>query len=73
MSIFLPDNFLSILGGIQSTTTLQRVRIVDAEYEKPDGSDLILDTDYFDQKLEDQSPVGPISSFKPGKNYIKVW
>ncbi len=73
LSIDLPDNFLSILGGIQSTTTLQRVRIVDAEYEKPDGSDLILDTDYFDQKLEDQSPVGPISSFKPGKNYIKVW
>lgn len=69
----LPDSFENILGEIQSTSTLTRARIVDAEFENPDGSDVILDTDFFDKQKDEKSPLGPIALLKKGKNHIKVW
>jgi len=73
LSCDLPESFDNILGSVHSTKTLERVRIVDAEFENPDGSDVILDSDFLDtQKCED-SKLGPISLLKKGKNYIKVW
>lgn len=73
LSCELPESFYNILGEVKSTKTLPRVRIVDAEFENPDGSDLILDTDFLGTQKSDQSPLGPISVLKKGKNYIKVW
>lgn len=73
LSCQLPDSFENIAGVIHSTQTLERVRMVDAEYENPDGSELILDTDFFDEKKTQSSPVGPIALLKKGNNYIKVW
>jgi len=73
LSCDLPECFEALLGEVYSTTNLPRVRIVDAEFENPDGSNLILDTDYLDVKVKGKSPVGPIAEFKKGKNYIKVW
>lgn len=73
LSIELPDSFENITGEIHSTDTLTRVRIVDAEFENPDGSKLVLDYDYLDSQKENNSPLGPISSLKKGKNYIRVW
>jgi hypothetical protein len=73
ISCELPDDFDSFLGTIQSTSTLPRVRIVDAEFERPDGSELIVDTDLLDMQRAEKSPLGPITLLKKGKNYIKVW
>ncbi len=73
LSCELPESFGSLAGEIHSTATLPRVRVVDAEYENPDGSDVVLDTDYFDAKKPDRSPIGPITQLKKGKNRIKVW
>lgn len=73
LSCELPESFYNILGEVKSTKTLPRVRIVDAEFENPDGSDLILDTDFLGTQKADQSPLGPISLLKKGKNRIKVW
>ncbi|HEX3021562.1 MAG TPA: right-handed parallel beta-helix repeat-containing protein, partial [Lachnospiraceae bacterium] len=73
LSCNMPENYESVLGSIQSTSTLARVRIVDAEFENPDGSELLLDTDFFDKEKEMKSTLGPISQFKKGHNYIKVW
>ncbi|RCX12195.1 uncharacterized protein DUF1565 [Anaerobacterium chartisolvens] len=69
----LPDSFENISGEIHSTATLARVRIVDAEFESPDGSNMSLDTDFLDEKKAQRSPLGPITLLKKGKNYIKVW
>jgi hypothetical protein len=52
---------------------LSRVRIVDAEFENPDGSNVILDTDFLDVQRGEKSTLGPITLLKKGKNYIKVW
>lgn len=73
LSCELPESLDTFLGEIQSTTTLPRVRIVDAEFERPDGSEVVLDIDMLDKQREEKSPLGPISSVKKGKNYIKVW
>lgn len=73
LSCELPESFESLLGEIHSTATLPRVRIVDAEFERPDGSELVLDTDYLDSEKAEKTSLGPISLLKKGKNYIKVW
>ncbi|MEG6566723.1 right-handed parallel beta-helix repeat-containing protein [Thermoanaerobacterium saccharolyticum] len=73
LSLQLPDEFENIVGDIHSTKTLERVRIVDAEYESPDGKELVLDTDYLDAKKLGNSSIGPIALLKKGDNCIKVW
>ncbi|MBD8067631.1 right-handed parallel beta-helix repeat-containing protein [Bacillus sp. PS06] len=69
----LPEDFERLLGDIPSTKTLKRVRIVDAEFENPDGSELILDIDFLGNQREARSVLGPIAQFQKGENYVKVW
>ncbi|MFC5469090.1 hypothetical protein ACFPPD_10185 [Cohnella suwonensis] len=73
LSIELPEDFENFGGAVHSTATLPRVRIVDAEFENPDGSDVFLDTDFLDQPRALQSTLGPFALLKKGKNYIKLW
>ena len=73
LSCVLPDNLENIQGKIHSTATLERVRIVDVEFDCPNGKDLILDKDFFDEQKLEKSLIGPIASLKKGENYIKVW
>lgn len=73
LSIELPDAFDSFTGEIHSTDTLARERIVDAEFDRPDGSKLVLDTDYLDNHKENKCTLGPIASLKKDNNYIRVW
>ncbi|MRH43565.1 hypothetical protein GH741_12830 [Aquibacillus halophilus] len=73
LSVELPKEFENLLGEIQTTQSLKRVRIVDAEFENPDGSEVTVDTDYLGEKRSDKSNLGPISQLQAGKNRIKVW
>lgn len=69
LSCELPENFDVFLGEVHSTATLARVRIVDAEFERPDGSEVILDTDLLDMQRVEKSPIGPITLLKKVKLY----
>lgn len=69
----LPDSFEDFSGEIYSTAKLPRTRIVDAEFEHPDGSPVILDTDFLDEHRADHSAAGPIAALRKGRNYIRVW
>ncbi|WP_440898038.1 right-handed parallel beta-helix repeat-containing protein [Amphibacillus sp. Q70] len=73
LSCDLPASFDDMFGQVQSTVSLTRVRIADAEFENPDGSNLVIDKDLLDEKRAEESTVGPISTLKKGKNYIKIW
>ncbi|MGP4060508.1 right-handed parallel beta-helix repeat-containing protein [Halobacillus sp. H74] len=73
LSFVLPDNFEEMLGSVQTTQTLNRVRIVDADFENPDGSEVTLDKDYLGEKRQEKSVLGPITKLQRGRNYIKVW
>ncbi len=69
----LPEDFEKLSGKIHSTNTLERVRIVDAEFVNPDGSELILDTDYFGKQKDGKSVLGPFNILQKGKNRVKIW
>ena len=73
LELTLPDNFEELKGDIHSTSTLERVRLADAEFENPDGSEVVLDTDLSGQVKEGQTVLGPLAELKSGKNRIKVW
>src|SRR5699024_3613587 len=55
LSIELPENFENFLGDVHETDTLERTRLSDAEFENPDGSDVILDTDLLGTQKEGKS------------------
>ncbi|MRH43573.1 DUF1565 domain-containing protein [Aquibacillus halophilus] len=69
----LPENFEKVLGEIHSTKTLHPVRIVDADFENPDGSEVTVDKDLVGEKRSEKSALGPISQLQSGKNRVKVW
>ncbi len=69
----LPENYEKIRGEIQTTKTLKRVRVANADFENPNGSEVILDIDYLGEKRAEKSVVGPIADLQQGKNRIKVW
>lgn len=73
LSCELPESFENMLGQVQSTDSLTRVRIADAEYESPDGSSVIIDIDLLDTQRAEKSPLGPIAQLKKGKNHIRIW
>ncbi len=73
LSCRMPESLEVVKSPVHSTSSLPRVRIVDAEFENPDGSELLLDTDYLDKPKGMHSVPGPISLLKKGENYIKVW
>ncbi|WP_416150037.1 right-handed parallel beta-helix repeat-containing protein [Salipaludibacillus sp. HK11] len=73
LSVELPEDFEHMLGKIQSTHSLNRVRIVDAEFENPDGSEVVVDVDLLGEKRSAESVLGPIAQLRKGKNYLKVW
>lgn len=73
LSCKLPEDFEKMLGEVQSTHTLGKVRIVDAEFENPDGSKVTLDTDYLGNRKLEQGVLGPIANLQKGENHIKVW
>jgi len=69
----LPEDFEKIQGEVQSTATLKRVRIANADFENPDGSDVKVDTDYLREQRPHTGVIGPIIRLKQGENRIKVW
>ena len=73
LNLSLPQEFASCLSAPHTTLSFGRVRIVDADFENPDGSPLALDTDYFDASAGEKTIAGTLVSLKPGKNRVKVW
>src|SRR5690625_2628198 len=73
LSFTLPEDFEEIFGIVHTTRTLGRVRIVEADFENPDGSEITLDTDYFGKQKPANSALGPICHVQKGENSIKVW
>ncbi|MGO1988214.1 hypothetical protein [Mammaliicoccus vitulinus] len=73
LNITIPDQLLDFKGDIHSTYTLPKVRLVDADFEDPDGKAVTLDTDLINDIRNDHAILGPIQNLQPGKNKILVW
>jgi len=55
------------------TSDVEHVRFVNADFEAPDGSELVLDTDLIGDRTAAPAPIGPLNSLKPGHNTYLVW
>lgn len=73
LSIHLPKEIEELKTAIASTSTLSPPRIVSQDFENPDGTELILDSDYLNQSVTTQRKLGPISTLKTGQNKIRIW
>ena len=54
---------------------LERVRFVDAEFEEPDGSPAVLDTDLVGARKTEglDYPAGPLARLTSGASRIHIW
>jgi hypothetical protein len=73
LNITLPQGFEAFISEPHNINTLHRVRIVDADFENPDGSPLIFDADLLNADTTISTVPGPVSTLKSGKNRVKVW
>ncbi len=75
LQTLLPEGFDGARVKVVSGLDLQRVRLVDADYEERDGSPALIDTDLVgDRKQVGQLyPAGPISVLASGTARVRVW
>ena len=69
LSIALPEGFEGFSCRPHDTASLGRVRIVDADFENPDGTPLFIDTDFFGTPSD---LAGPLACLKSGSNRIQL-
>ena len=72
---FIRNEFARGLKTSQRRTigVLPRVRIVDAEFENMEGSQLLLDQDLMDAYVADKVVCGPCNCLRSGENHVKLW
>ena len=64
----------TLKNRIITTALLGRVNTSDCPYERADGSEMVLDLDYFGKARTGKNPVpGPFSEPGSGKVSLKVW
>jgi hypothetical protein len=57
-----------------TTSTLGRATVSGQPFENPDGSGIIISTDYFGKKRNKNNPTaGPFEKPDKGNNKLKVW
>jgi hypothetical protein len=52
--------------------------LADVDFENPDGSALVVDTDLLEEErdevyIADYISIGPIAALKSGANRVRVW
>ncbi len=73
LEINVEKEMLDLAAEVITTEKLGMVRIVEEAYENPDGSAIILDTDYNDCPRGEKHIVGPLENLKEGFNRVRVW
>jgi alpha-N-arabinofuranosidase len=61
-------------SGIVRTESLGKAKVSGLRYENPDGSPLVVDTDYFGKKRDLSAPTpGPFESPGSGVVRLRLW
>jgi hypothetical protein len=71
----LPEGLDGGRVGVVTGADLERVRFVDADFEEPDGSPVVIDTDLVGTRKEhgQDYPAGPITELRGGADRLRVW
>ena len=75
LEIDLPEGAPAALFGPVTSDDLPPVRFVGADFEEPDGSPVVLDTDLLGDRKEHGTayPPGPLATLPGGTARIRVW
>lgn len=73
LEIYADSRIVNLETQVIDTEKLGMVRIAEAPFDNPDGTPIVLDTDYFGRKRKENPTVGPFEGLKAGMNRIKVW
>ncbi len=74
LSINLPKGIFKMKNNIITTEILGKAQISNQAYENPDGSEIIINADYFGNKRDSKNPTaGPFEKTGKGKIKLKVW
>ncbi|MEG3614131.1 right-handed parallel beta-helix repeat-containing protein [Isoptericola haloaureus] len=71
----LPEALVAAHVGLVTAADLPRVRYVDADFEEPDGTPLVVGTDLLGREKEAGAgyPVGPLAAVDAGTSRVRVW
>lgn len=72
LEIECDESMFTLQTQIHGTSTLGAVRLVNAEFETPEGTPIVLDTDITGAKRGGRPVPGPVEGLKPGKNRIRL-
>lgn len=75
LELDLPEALTTALAPVTTGADLGRVRIVDAEFENPDGTLVRADVDLVGTVKADGTtyPAGPLADLKHGHRRVRVW
>ena len=73
LEIDIPEYGLVTDAQQVRTHNLPIPRITEAPYEKPDGTELVIDRDYFGICRAGSPTAGPFEGIEPGKHRLLVW
>jgi hypothetical protein len=71
----LPVEFDTLRVDTITGADLERVRFVDADFEEPDGTPVVLGADLVgvDKTSSNSHPAGPLTALSSGTSRIRVW
>ena len=71
----LPADFDTLRVDTITGADLERVRFVDADFEEPDGTPIVLGADLVgvDKTPSSSYPAGPLTALASGSSRIRVW
>lgn len=73
LKIDIPKEMLSLPTRQITTDDLGMPRIVEAQFEHPDGTKIVLDRDLRGAMRREQPTAGPVEELRAGTNTIKIW
>ena len=72
LTMTVPNEVVSAECKVVSTTRLGTPRIVEEQYEDPDGTPIVINRDILGD-VRERIIAGPIADLKAGENRICVW
>lgn len=74
LHLTMDESGLNIQRELITTSLLGEAKMPDQEFENPDGTAILMDTDFLGNKRNVGNPmVGPFENLKPGVNRLNVW
>jgi hypothetical protein len=74
LTLYMDEKILKMQNKLVTTEILGKAVIPNAAFENPDGSPIVIDSDFFEKKRDTKNPTaGPFEKLQKGKSSIKVW